>query len=70
MTRKSKREVERGIDDLDASEEFTLSDYMWASLKDYYDGPLTHGERQLVDNPENRLPASELRHLENTGGPP
>jgi len=67
MTRKSKRELERSLDDLDDTETFTLQEYLWASLKDYYDGDLSPGEQRLVDDPETHLPAEAQQHLQQWG---
>lgn len=69
MTRRSERELERAVDGLDDPEEFTLQDYLWANLKDYYDGRLSPGERRLLENPEAHLPRSARRRLGNQGGP-
>ncbi|MGB9931564.1 hypothetical protein [Haloarcula amylolytica] len=65
MTRRSKRELERAVDDLDGEDgSFGLQDLFWASLKDYYDGPLTPGEQRLLDNPEKQLSAPAKAHAE------
>jgi hypothetical protein len=63
MTRKSKREIERSIDDLDESGPFSLQDYLWADLKDFYDGDLSADERRLLENPGEHLSPTAKRQL-------
>jgi hypothetical protein len=67
MTRKSKREIERSLDDLDGTETFSLQEYMWANLKDYHDGDLSSAERRLVDNPEAHLTEAARRRFTDRG---
>jgi hypothetical protein len=69
MTRRSKRGIEQAVDDLGESGEFTIQEYLLASLKNYYDGHLSERERALLENPETHLSASAVRRLENIGGP-
>jgi len=64
MTRKSKREIEQSIDDLDESGPFSLQDYLWADLKDYYDGDLSADERRLLENPEEHLSKAAKRQAD------
>jgi len=65
MTRRSKRELERAVDDLDSGNgSHGLQDLFWASLKDYYDGPLTPGEHRLLDDPEEQLSPAAKAHAE------
>lgn len=68
MTRKSRREIEREINDLGESEAFTLQDYLWADLKNAYDGRLSRGERRLLDDPAANLSPVAARKLDNVGG--
>lgn len=68
MTRKSRREIKREIDDLDADREFTLQDYLWADLKNAYDGRLSRGERRLLDDPRATLSPVAARKLDGVGG--
>jgi len=69
MTRKSKREIERDIEALGGSEEFSLQDYLWADLKAYHGGRLSPGERLLLETPEAHLQPSAIRCLETPGDP-
>ncbi|MDS0220891.1 hypothetical protein NDI54_05920 [Haloarcula sp. S1AR25-5A] len=65
MTRRSKRELERAVDDLDGEDgSYGLQDLFWASLKDYYDGSLTPGERRLLKAPEEQLSPAAKTHAE------
>lgn len=66
--RKSKREIERGIDGLGSTEEFSLQEYMWADLKAAHDGRLTQAERRLLDDPETHLSSAAVRRLRGIGG--
>lgn len=67
MTRRSKREIERELDELDSTGDFSLQDYLWADLKNYYEGRLSPGERRLLDDPQPHLPAQDYRRLHNRG---
>lgn len=69
MTRKSKRELERALEDFGATGEFSLQDYLWADLKDYYGGDLSRDERRLLDDPESHLSPTAKRQLREWGGP-
>ncbi|GGN26912.1 hypothetical protein [Halarchaeum nitratireducens] len=68
MTRRSKREIDHALDELDDPEQFTLQAYLLADLKGYYGGDLSRGERRLLENPEAHLPTSAVRRLGNLGG--
>jgi hypothetical protein len=61
--RKSKREIERGLDELDEKEQLTLEDYMWADLKDYHGGRLTPVERRLLEDPAAYLSPAAQRQI-------
>ncbi|MDQ2072813.1 hypothetical protein RBH20_09730 [Haloarcula sp. H-GB4] len=62
MTRRSRRELERAVDELDGQRSFTVADFMWADLKDYHGGRLTPAERRLLQDPEDHLtPAAQTQ---------
>jgi len=63
MPRKSKREIERGLDELGGSEQLTVQDYMWADLKDYHGGRLTPAERCLLEDPAAFLSPAAQRQI-------
>jgi hypothetical protein len=55
MTRKSERELERAIADLETLEDEPIQAFMWADLKAYYGGTLSTTERRLLEEPEKYL---------------
>lgn len=61
MTRPSKREIEKGIDEVSASGEYSLHDLILASVKQTHDNELTAGEQQLLDEPEEQLSQTARR---------
>lgn len=64
MTRKSKRELERSINDLCSTDEHGIQAWMWADLKDYYGGRLSPSEARLLDDPEAHLSLRAPNHTE------
>jgi len=64
MTRRSKRELERALDNIeDENRNYGVSDLMWADLKDYYDGRLSPGEQRLIADPETHLAPAALSQI-------
>jgi hypothetical protein len=59
-SRRSKREIENAVEDLDPAEEFTVQDLLMAAVRDCYDSGLTSAERRLVDTPEAYLSPEAL----------
>ncbi len=55
MARKSRREIEAALDDLDSGEQVSIHAYLWADLKAAYGGRLTTQERAILDSPEEHL---------------
>jgi hypothetical protein len=64
MTRKSKREIECSLNDLDSRGTFSLREYFWADLKDYHNGDLSSAERRLLDAPDAHLSTEAQQHQE------
>ena len=67
MTRKSERELERVLDDLGPTRgNASISDYLWANLKDYHEGEeaLNAAEKALLENPERHLSEDALQKLD------
>mgnify|MGYP000218170027 CR=1 FL=1 len=69
MTRKSKREIERALDDIGAPETFDVQALLWADLKDYHGGHLSPGERRLLDEPEVHLTPSARGRVQTPAEP-
>jgi len=67
MTRKSRREIERTLDDLEGGgRRSSVADLMWANLKDYYDGALSPDEQRLLDEPETHLTPAASAQIDPT----
>lgn len=70
MTRKSKRELERQLDDLDGGGNWTIQDVLMLELKEAHDADLSYSERRLrdaLDRGEDVLSPTETQVYEGLG---
>lgn len=65
MTRRSLRELEREVAEMGAERDgVDIQAWVWANLKDYYDGRLSAAERRLLERPEEYLSPAAKRRLD------
>ncbi len=64
LTRKSRREIETALDNLDTDDKRSVRAFLWADLKNVYGGPLTPGEQAVLSDPERYLSAEARAKLD------